>query len=314
VAGRHHIPQVSYYTTLLHAGVVAGIGCLAVFIPLSLKPYSHTVDNLSLASALLVISMSLFASWHASLSHATGTAIAVFAAIPVLEAIVAALLVTGSALHWHSATAAKLLKRVIPNWGKNSAAAPESPGTADQRSKGAYMGCMHEDETASVLSGHMSEAEKRDLLRHAVNAVIIPENKNAKARKVRLQLPAELKPEAVQVKLREPYGQVGVGRGAEDLSAKLDFPMPSRLLFKKPATGNEFEKAAETPFAALLSEDDGDLVYDKAQFNDLSLPWEEVVKNFFRKHPDIGRDAKAQILEQENLHTVPLLEITACTR
>lgn len=116
------------------------------------------------------------------------------------------------------------------------------------------------------------------------------------------------------MKLREPSGAVGVRPGREDISRKLDFPMPRRLLFKKPVTGKEFEKAAMLPFAALLSEDDGELVYAQEEFNDLDRSWEKVVDNFFRKHPRIGNDAKASILEQEELRLIPLIEISACTK
>jgi len=254
---------------------------------LTIQPYTHFVDNAGLAIAFMGIAVStaLYAmdDQLPGLAPATIAALAALHAIPLVLSLAAAILVLVFSIRLRGLDLHnRVLPRVVKHWGSASTGTAARRSWQRSKSDNLNIGSLWEEDASSNANPDSAAAYS-----HVAN-VILHDGLEAKSGKI--ELPADLRPSLVQVDL-----QPGVCP-AEASSSTVRLPMPAGLLFTPSLEG--LERAVSMPFAALVTADGGQLVYDDARHNG-GMHWKEAVRCFFANNPALAAKAESSLQDYE---------------
>jgi hypothetical protein len=233
-------------------------------------------------------------------------------AIPVLHALVASVMVAGFAWRWrYRDQRDEVLPKVVQNWGSNP---EDGNGNGSMPSKRPSKG----HEWRSLCDGEVSSRAVREdsgpstaiySERHEVNGVVIVQ-RGPQSRRSRVVLPAELKPDITSKKLRGSLARapstgnatpraLRKSRTLTDLQndKRSQFPVPTSLLFAPVLDDDEQVKASTSPLAAVVSWDDGVLLYEESDGNARGLAdnprtWQDALRDFLVGAPQFYQEAR----------------------
>lgn len=266
----------SWHAEILLAGLLVAVAFAVLYV----QPHTHAVDNIilsaSLASAALAMCPSGLAEHaeHNGFEHIKSSSlwiIILLASLPLFATLTCCLMVVLNALHWKGqGLHAMVLPKVVPGWA-------ESLQHNGQLMKGAYSGLLGGDSTHDFQA-----ADSVTQSNHDVDAVLLGDMFVDEALRS-LTLPAKLRSKVAHTILTRGGINASVLAGTSDVSRRPRIAMPRVLLF--PDGTSRMNERSVLPFASLLSDDDGLLLYQDKELNG-GIHWKQALGSFFHADND----------------------------
>eukprot|EP00930_Biecheleria_cincta_P085999 TRINITY_DN75372_c0_g1_i1.p1 TRINITY_DN75372_c0_g1~~TRINITY_DN75372_c0_g1_i1.p1 ORF type:complete len:686 (-),score=128.96 TRINITY_DN75372_c0_g1_i1:50-1867(-) len=260
-------------------------------VVLAAQPHVHWIDNLAacLGTIGLALGTLLYqrsSDLEESLLLVVAVVLLVLAYVPVVVTLLAAWVSLRRALCWAPPSWDSLLPRLVVGWGDaSSSQSGLSTSTAYQ-----VLGAAAEDDDLNLsMVGFAPPTAATN--EHAAEAVVVvPPDSLAQEPLHRAALPCEVKVPITQVQLWTKGPAAVSSTDAEGLPR---LALPAALLFGQ----TDPELANECPLAAVLTAEDGMLLYANEQHNG-DMPWPQALRRFLGDdHPSLAKEAERVLLQ-----------------
>lgn len=255
-------------------------------VVLSSQPHVHWVDNLAafLGVCSLPLGTMLYQrsnNFSESMLLVVAIVLLVLAYVPVVVTLLAAVLSLRRGLCWTHYSWDSLLPRLLVGWGD---AWSSRNGTSSSTAYQVLGAAAEDDDLSFSMVGVAPQTSVSN--EHAAEAVVVvPPDSLIQEPLLRATLPCEVKVPIAQVRL---WTKGPAAVSSTDANTLPRLALPAALLFGQ----KNHELAIEFPLAAVLTPEDGILLYANEAHNG-DMPWPKALHRFLGgDHPGLAKEAE----------------------